>query len=377
VIAFGGEAQYAINGGNQIINGLALGALPNPALKWEESEQTDIGFDLGVLDGDLNFVFDYFIKNTEDLIVTNVDVTGTAGGSAPGSSNPPANVGTVRNEGIELALNYKKDLNDNLNISVGANFTTIENEVTKVNSGEPVTRQGFRLNGDSTRFEEGFEIGYFYGLKTDGIFQNQAEVNAYAPYELSGAIQPSPGDLRYVDVNGDGVINNDDRTDIGSPLPDFTVGFNFQIDYRGFDLGVYTYASMGNELIRSYERENIFVNQLDYVLGRWRGEGTSNEIPRLTRDANNNNFLSEFYVEDASYFRINNVSLGYTIPSENLKAFGLSKLRVYANVNNLHTFTEYKGYDPAAQSGDIISRGLDNGFYPTTRTYTLGINLKF
>ncbi|WP_299441479.1 TonB-dependent receptor [uncultured Aquimarina sp.] len=368
-------SDYAIGGGNQVIFGVAPGRLPNPNLKWEEAKLFDVGVDLELFDNKVSIVADYFDKTTEDLLVDGLDDTGLSGGSAPGSSFPVQNAGTVVNKGFEFSINYNKQISKNLELTIGGNFTTIDNEVTKVNQGGFIERRGFRLDQASTRFQEGLPIGSFYGYQTDGIFQTQAEIDNHALYNLGAPV--APGDLKFVDINNDGEITEDDRTYIGDPLPDFTLGINLTLEYKGFDLGVYTYASVGNELLRSYERDNPAVNQLDYVLGRWTGPGSSNTIPRVTTEANNNGVLSSFYVEDASYFRINNVQLGYNLPSDVLDKLRIEKVRVYGTVNNVYTFTEYKGYDPAALGGDVISRGVDNGFYPSVRTMTLGLNVKF
>jgi hypothetical protein len=224
--------------------------------------------------------------------------------------------------------------------------------------------------------EEGKPIGYFYGYKTDGIFQNQAEVDAH-PSQLALGAKAVPGDLRFVDINGDGVLDSKDRTNIGDQIPNATMGFNFQMNYKNLDLGVYTYASLGNDLIRNYERNLSDVNHLDYILDRWTGEGTSNSTPRVTTGATANSIFSDYYVEDASYWRIQNVQIGYTLDTKVIQKAGITKLRLYVGANNLYTFTKYKGFDPGASTGDPIAGGIDYGFYPIPRTYLLGLNLNF
>ena len=178
-----------------------------------------------------------------------------------------------------------------------------------------------------------------------------------------------------MDVNQDGTIDANDRTFIGKPLPDYIMGFNLAIDYKNFDFSAYAYAELGKDMVRNYERDQPNVNRLDYYLDRWTGPGTSNEVPRATTGATSNKLFSDFFVEDASFLRIQNIQLGYSI--SNLEEFGISKFRVYASVNNAFTFSKYKGFDPAATSGNAVGGGIDPGFYPVTRQYLLGLNISF
>jgi hypothetical protein len=227
-----------------------------------------------------------------------------------------------------------------------------------------------------SRMEVGLPIGYFYGYKTDGIFQNQAEINAH-PSQLGLGANAAPGDMRYVDVNGDNIIDTKDRTNLGNPIPKATMGFNLQMNYKNLDLAVFTFASVGNDMVRNYERTLSDANRLNYVLDRWTGEGSSNMTPRVTTGATANNVFSDYFVEDASYVRIQNVQLGYSLNSRYTEKAGITKLRLYAGVNNLYTFTKYRGFDPGASNGAPIGGGIDYGFYPTPRTYLLGLNINF
>lgn len=186
-----------------------------------------------------------------------------------------------------------------------------------------------------------------------------------------------PGDLRYKDINGDGVIDVKDRTYIGKPNADYTLGFNLSLSYKNFDFLTYWYASIGNDLIRNYERTEANLNRLDYVLDRWTGEGTSNTVPRVTAGVSSNNVFSDYFVEDASYLRIQNIQLGYTIKNKFTEKAGISKIRLYGTVNNLYTFTKYKGFDPTYQGSTTISRGIDYGSYPAARTFLFGLNVNF
>lgn len=370
-----GESEYIFNGSLNI--GTAIGVLPNPSVKWETDTKIDIGLDAKMFDNKLEITADYFNNTRKDLLIRGIPVSGTAGGSAPGSGNPTVNAGTVENSGFELALNYKNNIKD-FNYALGFNITTINNEVTEVNNGSGFIEGGaFGIGQPSpTRMQVGQTIGAFYGYQTDGIFQNQAEVNAHPSQIALGAVA-QPGDIRYKDINGDGVINLNDRTFIGKPIADYTLGFNINLSYKNFDFVTYSYASVGNDMIRNYERTENRLNKLDYVLDRWTGEGTSNDVPRVTAGASSNNVFSDYFVEDASFLRIQNIQLGYSLPLSFVERAKLSKVRLYASVNNIYTFTKYRGFDPAANSGDPISGGIDYGFYPNPRTYMLGLNVNF
>ncbi|HKL07818.1 MAG TPA: TonB-dependent receptor [Bacteroidales bacterium] len=370
-----GEATYVLDG--SLVNGQAIGTLPNPNIKWEESEQIDVGFDLKMLGNRLDINADYFRKTTKDLLIPSIPVSGILGTHAPGAASPTINAGTVLNQGVELAIGYRGSIND-LVYHINYNVTYLQNEVLKVNNGTGFYPGGVFGVGQPmpSRMEEGYPMGYFYGYETDGIFQTQAEVDAH-PSQIDLGAEAQPGDIRYKDLNGDGKINEDDRTNIGDPIPDYVMGLNLSFKYKGFDFVAYAYANIGNDMVRNYERTQTDVNRLDYMLDRWTGTGTTNEVPRITTAATSNNVFSDFFVEDGSFLRIQNVQLGYTIPENMTQKVSIQKARVFAGVNNLFTFTNYMGYDPAASTGVPIGSGIDNGFYPTPRIYTFGLNLTF
>jgi TonB-linked SusC/RagA family outer membrane protein len=370
-----GEATYVLDG--NLVNGTALGRIANPASGWEEAEKTNIGIDLRLLNNKLDITADVFREDRKDLLVAGIPVSGIFGGGAPGSGAPTINAGTTRNEGVEFAINYKENIGDDISFRVGYNATFLRNEVTEVNGTEFLPGGQFGVGQPQpARFQEGFPIGYFYGYKTDGIFQNQAEVDAHPSQETLGAAA-SPGDIRYVDTNGDEVITVEDRTNIGDPIPTATMGINLNFNYKNFDFTAYTYASLGNDMVRNYERNQPNVNRHAYYLERWTGPGTSNEVPRVTTGATSNVAFSDFYVEDASYARIQNVQLGYSLPDTFLERAGINRLRIYASVQNLYTFTNYKGFDPSASTGEAIGGGIDYGFYPVPRIFLAGVNLNF
>jgi TonB-linked SusC/RagA family outer membrane protein len=371
-----GEGTYVING--VLVTGTAIGALPNPSVKWEESEQFDVGLDIKLLQNRIDINADYFIKTTENLLIGNIPVSGILGVSAPGASGPTANAGTVRNKGFEFAIAYRGNISKGLSYSINYNLTTLDNEVLEVNNGSGFVEGGvFGVGQPSpSRMEVGLPIGYFYGYETDGIFQTQAEVDAH-PSQAALGSEASPGDIRYKNTNDDNVIDSDDRTYIGDPIPDYIMGLNFTLKYKGFDFVAYAYASIGNEIVRNYERTQPNVNKLSYTLDRWTGEGTSNSVPRVTTEATSNNVFSDYYVEDGSFVRLQNIQLGYTIPERITQKVKADKVRIYVSANNLLTLTNYTGYDPAASSGEPIGGGIDKGFYPAARIYTFGLNLTF
>lgn len=366
-----GQGTYVFN--EQLIFGQAIGGIANPEIKWEKQKTLDIGLDMRFWNNKIDITVDYFKKRTEDLLVQ-PQVSGVIGAEAPGSSPPFINAGIVENTGLEFAIGYRETISDDFNFSLNYNMTTIKNEVISVSGqGDFIPGGQFGIGQDPpSRMEAGQPIGYFRGFRTNGIFQNQAQIDN-APVLNSNT---QPGDLIFVDINNDGVINDEDRTNIGDPIPDFTMGFNLTLNYKNFDLSAYAFASVGNDIVRNYERNLPNANRPVSFLNRWTGEGTSNSFPRVTTGANNNILFSDFYVEDGSFVRLQNLQLGYTLSRETVEKWGLGKLRFYVSVNNLFTLTEYSGYDPTASTGEPIGGGIDYGFYPTPRTYLLGINLK-
>lgn len=368
-----GEGTYVFDGA--LVNGTAIGALPNPSLQWEEAKKFNAGFDLALLDYKLNITADYFINTRDNLLISNIPVSGIVGTSAPGGASPTVNAGAVRNQGLELAINFQQRFNKNLKLNLSYNVTTLDNEVLEVNNGTGFIEGGQFGVGQlaPSRMEVGQPIGYFYGYQTNGIFQNADEIEGAASQIALGA-DAQPGDLRFVDVNGDGVIDPSDRTSLGDPIADLTMGFNARVEFKRFDFTAYAFASFGGDIVRNYERNLSDVNRLDYYLSRWTGPGTSNEVPRVTTAATANSVFSDFFVEDASFLRLQNVQLGYTLPFKmgNRKP---SSLRLYVSGNNLLTLTDYRGYDPGASSGAPIGGGIDYGFYPISRILLFGANL--
>ena len=353
--------------GDNITAGSTLLAIPNLDVSWENQVQMNVGFDLRMFDSKVSLAFDYFEKSTEDLLF-NPTLSLYLGTPV----YPAANIGSTETTGIDINLGYSNDFSDNVSLNTNVSFTTADNMVTEIANGDKyIWGAGYGIPYKNlTQFREGESPGIFWGYKTNGIFQNQGEVDAHAT-------QPNaqPGDIRFVDVDGNGVINADDRTKIGDPFADFTLGWNLNLNVYNFDLSVFTYGSFGNDVYRAYERNLNYTNKFARVLDRWTGEGTSNTEPRYAFvDGNNNTRASDRYVEDGSFIKIKNVQLGYNFDLNESSAF--DSVRLYLQGKNLLTITDYTGYDPE-MSGGVLGSGIDRGNYPTPRIVSVGLNVKF
>ena len=359
--------SYTFDG--TIINGSALGSIPNDDVSWENQVQVNLGLDTRMFNNKIRISLDYFRKTVDDLLFSpNLSLyLGTP-------YYPTTNIGKTESSGIDASISLNTAIGG-LSISSNLNFTTSENKVLEINNGDKyIWGAGYGIPYTSiVRFEEGFTPGYFYGYATNGIFQSQDEINSHATQ--SGA---APGDIRFVDVNGDGIINDEDRTKIGDPFPDFTVGWNLNLAMSSFDLSVFTYASVGNDIYRAYERNLNYTNRFASTLDRWTGPGTSFEEPRVTFvDSNNNRRASDRYIEDGSYLRIKNIQLGYSFPESINETIGSEDIRAYFQVKNALTLTNYSGYDPEISTGGVLDTGIDRGTYPQPRIWSLGLNIKF
>ncbi len=345
----------------------------NPDLKWEESEQTDIGLDFGFFNNALTFTVDYFIKKTNGMIIT-MPIP-----SYVGETKPLGNAGDMENKGWEFELGYKWHIAD-ARFQVKANASYLKNTLKNLgNDTGFLSLDGVQgISGGGTRAENGQPFPFFYGYKTDGIFQTMADVEAYK--NAAGAmIQPSarPGDVRFVDVNGDGRITDEDRTNIGNGTPSWTFGLNFNAEWKGFDFNAFFQGVSGADVFDATYRTDVFSgNYPTWMLGRWTGPGTSNKYPRLSLGDAINWQMSDLYVCDASYLRLKNISLGYTLPRQLTRQIMIERLRVYVMADNLITWTKYWGFDPEIGSGGT-SLGVDRGIYPQARTWTVGVNLTF
>lgn len=366
-----GGRNYTFGNSGVVTSGSTPGRIANPELKWEETTQTNIGFDTKLLN-DFTFTFDWYKKKTSGILL-DPELPGYVGNEAP----PFQNIGEMHNSGLEFELGYKKRIND-FNLSVNANMATIKNEVDYLGPVPFYNGPGFQSMGPVTRTQVGQAYNSFYGYQTAGIFQNQEEINAYTNAS-GGLIQPNavPGDFRWKDVNGDGTITADDKKFLGSPLPKMTFGFTINMDYKNFDMMIFAQGAAGNKIFQGLRRLDIGnANYSTEVLSRWNGEGTSNSYPRISSSDPNGNFtnMSDFYLEDGDYLRFKVVQLGYTLPSTIINKIGMQKVRLYITAENLLTLTKYTGYDPEI-GGDVF--GIDRGYYPQARSFMFGANLQF
>lgn len=373
--------RYVIGDNQETIVAPAPTTFANADLKWETSNQFDIGVDASFMQGKLSVTADYYNKVTKDVLL-GLPLPYVSGFFLPAD----ANIGEIKNSGIEFSFNWNESIGD-FKYGIGGNLTTVKNEVTDLGSIPQIITG---IGGASThRTIVGESLGHFYGYKTDGLYQNDAEVAAALPDAMG---TPSPGDIRFVDVNGDGQINAEDRTIIGSPFPKFFYGINMNAEYKGLDFSV-VFRGVGNKQVYNSARvalegmtgQNNFSTQ---VLNRWDGEGSTNSSsnPRLApNDPNGNNRFSDRWVEDAGYLRIQNITLGYTLPQDKLRSWTgdfVSNMRVYLGAQNLFTFTKYTGYDPEVgrtqsfQKGDFtLATGQDGGASPLPRIVQLGLSI--
>jgi TonB-linked SusC/RagA family outer membrane protein len=357
--------------GDVFYPGSTVGSAANNALRWEKQIQANIGFDGLFFKKKLSISFDWFSREVEGLLFT--PSASLYLGTVP---IPTANIGSTKTTGYEITLGYNDRLGKKLQFNTSATFTAAKNLVTATNSdGTAKIFGGFYFNGQNqsvTVFEKGQTPGYFYGHQAIGIFQNAAEIAGAAAQ--AGAV---PGDIRFADIDGNRIINADDKTKIGDPFPDFTIGWNLNITYGNIDLTAFTYASVGNDVYSAWERNGNFTNKYRGVLARWTGEGSTND-PRNPRysftDANSNIRVSSRYVEDGSFIRLKNLQLGYTFPSADRKRL-FSSMRAYVQARNLFTLTNYSGFDPEI-AGGILDTGVDRGAYPQARTISIGLDIK-
>ena len=371
-----GFRNYILGPGNEVFPGATVAGSGNPDLKWEESRQTNVGVDVALFDARLEVTADYFVKNTVDLLL-GVPQLSTSGAQRFGQVQ---NAGDIRNRGVELSLGWNDTaLGGDFTYRLQGNIATVSNEVTGLGATAELTGGNYR-QGPVTRTVVGQPIGSYYGHVTDGIFQTQEEVDNHAFQEQGTA----PGDIRFRDLNDDGVINDADRTFLGNPFPDFTYGLNGSFAYAGFDVNFYLQGVAGNELFAAYEFYTLgsgIFNLEEDALDRWNGPGTSNDMPRLTvNDPNQNTRISDRYVRDGSYLRLKNLTFGYTVPDRLFESVGASvrRARLFVGAQNLLTFTGYNGFDPEiGERNGVLDRGIDRGVYPQARTYTVGLDFQF
>lgn len=362
-------------GDETLLVGSSPDQLANRNLKWETSEQLDLGFD-ATLFTNFTLTFDYYDKKTKDWLVL-ASIPAYAGASAP-----YVNGGDVSNKGFEIGLAYRTRIGKDWNFGINANLSRNQNEVLRIANNEGIIHGEsnvlFQGLDEMNRVEVGKPMGYFYGLKTAGIFQNAAEVAA--------GVQPNavPGDVRFVDLNGDGQIDANDKTQIGDPNPDINYGVNLELSYKAFDLSINTYGTAGGQNVFGiHDYTRAYTNNTTDVLNRWTSEGTSNTVPRVTYGTDDNGNYTKFsdlYIQDSDFFRIKNATIGCDLTKLTTKLSFFSKFRLYVAGNNIYTFTKYKGMDPEIGFGNVNqswAKGIDVGYYPQPRTYMMGLNVNF
>ncbi len=353
--------------------------LANPNLKWEQVRQWNAGFDYHLFNDHLTGSVDYYSKTTKDMLLS-LNILSLSGFT----QSPRENAGSMRNEGFEFTADYKHDIGRDFNLNAGVHFATIKNKVLDLlQTGEQIYSGGIKP-GNSELTQVGRSVASFYGYVADGLFQTQQDITAHATQQPGTA----PGDIRFKDLNGDGVVDQKDQTFLGTPIPKLTYGFNIGGSYKDFDFNLYFSGVYGNKLLAGYKyyTDGFFISNYNMekeVLGRWTGPGTSNSIPRLiASDPNNNSRVSSYYLESGSYLRLQNINIGYTMPRDLLKRAGIKAVRIYVSAQNLLTFTKYKGYDPEigqeySGTGGTLDMGVDVGNYPQSRTLSVGANLSF
>ncbi len=362
---------YTLGDDQKRVTGIAPTMLANTDIQWETTTQTDAGVDFSLFKNHLFGTIDLFNKKTTDMLVY-LPVHGSSGYT----SAAPVNAGTVRNWGLEFALGYQFKKSD-FSFRINGNASTIRNKVLSLGGGEPIVHGNTRA-GDLAKTEVGRPISSFYGYRVAGIFQNQDEIDRYA--RQPGAV---PGDFRFVDLNNDGRITEEDRSYLGSPFPAITLGLQTAITFKKFDFNLLFTGVLGNKVANSnkyyLESGSNAYNKSKYILNRWTGPGTSNETPRLTwDDPNNNTRASSWYIEDGSYIRVKNVQLGYSLSKKTLSFMGLTRMRVYISSQNLFTFTAYQGWDPeVGRPENSLDLGIDKALYPQARSFIAGLNIDF
>jgi TonB-linked SusC/RagA family outer membrane protein len=361
--------QNAVFGTNEdLIFGATLTRLANPFIKWEETETSNIGFEFGFFDEKLTGEFDYYTRKTNDILV-GVPIPNYVGSA----NNPVINAASVKNSGVDITLNWR-DQKGEFSYNFGIVASTVNNEVLDIGDGnEAIFGGAVGISGFlGSRTIIGESIGHYYGYKTAGVFQNEADLSSIPKRGPEVA-----GDLIFEDSNGDGVVNSNDRVILGSPIPDLVFGFNLGFDYKGFDLRADFNGTVGNEIYNAKKqtRFNTYNFETSY-LDRWTGPGTSNSEPRVTNGGHNYE-VSDRFVEDGSFLRLRNIQVGYNFSEVALSKIKVQNFRVFLSGTNVITWTKYSGYTPEIGGGSVLGTGYDGGLYPLARTFNVGISASF
>ncbi|RYY36101.1 MAG: TonB-dependent receptor [Sphingobacteriaceae bacterium] len=366
-----GSGRNAAIGTDYLI-GYSPNAPANPDLRWEETRSANIGLEATIMQN-IRFSFDWYNKKTSGIL-QNPRIPAYVGAI----SNPAANVADMENMGLEFELGWTKKIND-VRLDISGNFSTLKNTVTFLQNGINFIENGAGFQNmayNVTRTIVGETFNSYYGFRELGIFQTQQEIDQYTG--VQGKIQPNakPGDFKWKDIDGNGVIDGSDREVLGSPLPKYTYGLNVNVGWKNFDLAAFGQGAGGNLVFSGLRRFSIVeANYQTEALNRWTGPGTSTTYPRLTQLDPNENYRkpSKFYLEDGDYFRIKTLQIGYSLPKTLISKAKLSRLRIYLMAENLYTFTKYTGYDPEIGGGNILS--IDRGVYPQARSFFVGVNV--
>ena len=367
----GRGARYSF-GENQVVGANQI-SFANRAVTWETVVMTNIGASMTFLDNRLSANFNYFIKDTEDMLLSPPTI-----GSQGTTPSPFLNIGEIRNKGLEIELNWADSIGD-FNYSIDANAAFVNNEVTQLVEGTFLSSRFYgRPNQEISRTYVGSPIATFYGWRADGLFQTQSDIDSHA--KQPGA---KPGDVRFVDLNGDNEIDADDREIIGSPHPKVTYGINTNLSYKAFDLNMFFIGAGGLEIYNADRMQGLDAsypfNLYSDITGRWTGPGTSNTIPRVsTLRENLNHRTSDLFIEKGDFLRLKNITLGYTLPSDMIDKIGLSRLRLYLSGQNVFILTDYSGLDPELGLTDNnLQQNVDFAQFPQARTFMLGANISF
>ncbi|HHM20475.1 MAG TPA: TonB-dependent receptor [Bacteroidetes bacterium] len=346
--------------------------LANPDIHWEEARQADIGLELGFFKNKLTLEADYFHRTTSEVLV-NVPLPLYAGAQ----NDPRLNAAKVLNRGIELNLGWQDEPPGGFGYHLNLLATSLHNEVLELADGKEDLRGGGIPGGFVTNTQPGLPIGAFYGYKVLGVFQNEDEINA-SPHS-EGDNREQPGDLRFADVNGDGGISTDDRTFIGSPIPNLLFSFNFGLQYKSIDLSLDFHGQSGNKIANVKKMMRFFgtPNYEASFLNRWTGEGTSHSEPRINNDGYPNFTMSERFLENGSFFRLRSLQLGFRLPAAILNKINFNSLYFYVSGTNVKTWTDYSGYTPEITSENVLENGIDRGIYPVAKIWTMGARAEF
>lgn len=373
-----GYQNYVLGNNQEMVAGRAPFSIGNPELQWEIAQQLNVGIDLYAFENKLSLNVDYYNKKTRKMLLR------TPSAAIFGNVEYPwTNAGELINKGFEFNFNYRNQYRG-INYDFGFNFSTVDNMVNSLGNGGEAIYSGLFRGSFVAKTEVGQPVASFYGYETDGVFQNDYEVEEYVNSE-GKIIQPlaQPGDIRFVDQNNDGEIDSKDKTYIGSPIPDFTYGITFSANYKFIDFSMFFQGVYGNEIFNGnkyYTEGNGYYNLSKDMVDSWNGDGTSNDLPSINGSSNNLR-ISTRYIEDGSYLRLKNIQIGFSLPEKLISKISVQKARIYIGATNLLTFTKYEGFDPEVGTGldpnAYLDIGIDRGTYPQPRTYLIGLNLKF